>query len=256
MEEEKKMANNAFFRLSPYTEQINEDEYTRIQPAIDTLDALSLLCSTNIYIIDYYKKTFLYISPRHLFLQGITAEEFKKMGFLFFKKFTPPEDYEFLLHIKQEGFRFYNDIPVEHKLKYTLSYNFHVVFDKKKILVNQRITPFKLNSRHEIWLSMCVVTLASKDSLSEIEIKNSETSERLLYHKPTGKWQACTSIRLSEKEAVILRLSAQGLNNQEIASYMCLNVNTIKFHKKNIFAKLSVSNIQEAITYAINNRLI
>jgi DNA-binding CsgD family transcriptional regulator len=61
---------------------------------------------------------------------------------------------------------------------------------------------------------------------------------------------------LSEREIDILRLSSQGLSNSEIGEKIFIDVNTVKFHKKNIFQKFDVKNITEAITYAVNKRLI
>ncbi|GEM_PF-5560834 len=40
-----------------------------------------------------------------------------------------------------------------------------------------------------------------------------------------------------------------------IANILSIDVNTIKAHKMNIFQKLKVNNIAEAIVYASNNNL-
>ena len=48
----------------------------------------------------------------------------------------------------------------------------------------------------------------------------------------------------------------QGRSNREIAEVVPLSVNTVKFHLKNLFDKLGVSNRQEAVTVAIRRGLI
>ncbi|MCX7790344.1 MAG: response regulator transcription factor [Chloroflexaceae bacterium] len=51
---------------------------------------------------------------------------------------------------------------------------------------------------------------------------------------------------LSEREAEVLSLVAQGLTNTQIAQRLNVSENTVKFHLQNIYQKLGVSNRTEA----------
>jgi len=51
---------------------------------------------------------------------------------------------------------------------------------------------------------------------------------------------------LSEREAEVLNLVAQGMTNMQIALRLNVSENTIKFHLQNIYQKLNVSNRTEA----------
>lgn len=51
---------------------------------------------------------------------------------------------------------------------------------------------------------------------------------------------------LSEREAEVLSLVAQGLTNTQIAQRLSVSDNTVKFHLQNIYQKLNVSNRTEA----------
>jgi LuxR family maltose regulon positive regulatory protein len=55
---------------------------------------------------------------------------------------------------------------------------------------------------------------------------------------------------LTDREVEILRLIAAGRSNPEIAELLYLSLNTIKWHAKNLYGKLSVSNRVEAINRA------
>jgi DNA-binding NarL/FixJ family response regulator len=61
---------------------------------------------------------------------------------------------------------------------------------------------------------------------------------------------------LSEREARILGLVAQGKSNREIADLLSLSEQTIKNRLSAIFDKLKVANRTEAATYAIQQGLI
>ncbi|MCP9764050.1 response regulator transcription factor [Lacihabitans soyangensis] len=52
---------------------------------------------------------------------------------------------------------------------------------------------------------------------------------------------------LSERELEVANEICKGLNNHEIAEKLTLSYHTIKTHRKNIYTKLSVSNVPELI---------
>jgi len=55
---------------------------------------------------------------------------------------------------------------------------------------------------------------------------------------------------LSDRELEVLRLLADGLTNQEIAHALCVSVNTVKTHLRNIYGKLGVHNRRETVAKA------
>jgi len=61
---------------------------------------------------------------------------------------------------------------------------------------------------------------------------------------------------LTERECDVLRLITQGKNNAEIAEGLCISLNTVKTHLKNIFQKLEVDDRTGAALKAIKGRLV
>lgn len=61
---------------------------------------------------------------------------------------------------------------------------------------------------------------------------------------------------LSDRELDVLKLIANGLTNQEIASKLFLSLNTIKVHTRNIYQKLGVNSRTQAIAEAREKNII
>jgi LuxR family maltose regulon positive regulatory protein len=61
---------------------------------------------------------------------------------------------------------------------------------------------------------------------------------------------------LTDTEKSVLRLMADERSNADIADYMSVSINTVKFHSKNIFTKLNVNNRHQAIKIAMEANII
>jgi DNA-binding NarL/FixJ family response regulator len=65
-----------------------------------------------------------------------------------------------------------------------------------------------------------------------------------------------TEKRLTEREIEIIRLIADGLTNQEIATKLFLSTMTVDTHRKNMLAKLQLKNTASLVKYAADHQLL
>lgn len=67
-----------------------------------------------------------------------------------------------------------------------------------------------------------------------------------------GRWDKLNPDALTERELEILAKVAAGKSNVEIANELQLSISTVKFHLKNVFAKLRVKNrTRAALKYRV-----
>ncbi len=247
----------AFFIKENKIEHIPDENYDIMDMYVQLLDAFARTTYETIYVIDYYRQNFLYMSDNPLFLCGMSASEVRKMGCDFYLKQVPENELDMLLEINRAGFAFTESIPIQDRLEYTISYDFHILqVSGKPMLINHKITPLRLTDDGKIWLALCSASLSSQAKPGNFEVSRSGHHTYWTYNLQTRRWTEHQGIELKENEKDVLRLSAQGYTINEISEQLFKSIDTIKSYRRQLFEKLDVDNITEAISLAVNKKLI
>jgi len=248
---------NDFFSLRNTVSNLSNDELKKTANYLEPIKAFARTTYKSIYVIDYEKKGFEYVSENPLFLCGETAEEVKEMGYAFYFKYVIKEDLDLLLKINTIGFDFYEKIPVEERIFHTISYDFHLKNKEgKTFLINQKLTPMFLNNKGKIWKAICIISLSNEQKSGNIKIYKKGDNKIFKYDLEGDFWKTTEKIKLSNREKEVLHFSIRGYTIGEIAETIFVSPDTVKFHRRNLFRKLEVANISEAISFATNNKLI
>ena len=78
-------------------------------------------------------------------------------------------------------------------------------------------------------------------------------SQRLIRRRRRGPE---TLTALTRRETDVLELLARGRSNKQIAASLSLGLRTVESHVSNLLGKLGVNSRTEAVTYALNHRLV
>ena len=248
---------DSFFTPIRLEHPVSDADYERVKPYIESFTGLARIANLSLYLVDYHKREFLYVSPNPLFLCGYSREEVKSFGYDFYFKVVPPEDLKMLMEINEKGFGYFYQQPAEKRSNLFFSYEFRLKhLNNQTYMVNHKITPFALAPDGDMWLSLCVVSLSTKEAPGHFYMQEFDSLNRLEYSFKTKRWKTTQAITLTEREKEVLQLSAQGYTAQDIADRIFVDVSTVKFHKTNIFNKLGVNNMMEAIYFATVNHAI
>jgi len=246
-----------FFSLLNKVDNVSEEDQKQAVNYLESIDAFARTTYKSLYVIDYEKQGFDYVSDNPLFLCGNTAKEVKKMGYAFYFKHVVESDLELLLKINTLGFEYYERVPVQERKDYTISYDFHLVNKKgEKTLINHKMTPLFMTSEGKLWKAIAIVSLSSESESGNIKVTNRKNNKVVTYDLKGDFWKETELVKLTSREKEILKHSTRGLTINEIAEAIFVSPDTIKFHRKKLFEKLGVTNISEAITYATNNKLL
>ena len=233
-----------------------ELDYSRVNEYVRSAEAFSRSTYQSVYIIDYFKQNFLYVSPNPMFLCGLSPEQMIGLGYRFYLKYVPEDEQSLLLDINRVGFAFHNQIPLEQRKDWYISYDFHILNDGHPILINHKLTSLALTSDGRIWLALCVVSASTHTTPGHIEMHHVGTPDYFAFNPVTRRWDKKAMPNLTEGEKSVLTLSIQGYTMSEIADRICLSPDTVKKYRQRIFEKLGVRNISEAIAAATNNKLL
>lgn len=231
-------------------------DYGLAETFVRTAEAFANATYQSIYIIDYYHKNFLYVSPNPLFLCGMSAEQVKELGYQFYLDHVPADEVKMLLEINQAGFSFINIVPPAERKEYTISYDFHIINGYDKVLINHKLTGLAYQLDGSVWLGLSVVSLSTHSNAGQITMHCRGKKEYWEYNLQSHKWNIHDTLILNETEKEILTLSIQGLTINDIAERAHLAVDSVKSARRRLFEKLEVNNISEAISYATNYKLL
>ena len=64
-----------------------------------TVEAFARVTYQSVYLIDYYRQEFLYVSDNPLFLCGHTAKAVKELGYSFYLEHVPEDEQKMLVEL-------------------------------------------------------------------------------------------------------------------------------------------------------------
>ena len=162
---------NRFFRPVNSEMEIPDCDYNKTEICTAMAKALARNTNHSLYIIDYNRKNFFYVSSNPLFLCGRSPEEVQQKGYAFYFEVVPSDEINRLMEINEAGFRFYYDQPVEKRLDLSIEYNFHIrTSEKHSHLIHHKLTPALLSDNGDIWLALCTVSLSPEKNIGDVGI--------------------------------------------------------------------------------------
>jgi len=227
------------------------------QDYMEAIKAFARLTYESVYVIDYEKMAFEYVSESPLFLCGYSPQEVLGLGYEFYLKNVPEKDLALLSLINEAGFDFFNKLPDEEKKHYSITYDFHLINREGKLtLINHKLTPLFLTSGGKMWKAICIVSISHHQQAGNICIYKQGTDDLWALNIESKSWQKSEKPKLSKREIEILQLHAQGLTINQIAKKIFVVPDTVKYYRRRIFERLEVNNMVEALSRAVNSKMI
>lgn len=236
---------------------VSKEDHLQYKDYLAAVRSFARLTYESVYVIDYEKMAFEYVSDNPLFLCGHTPQEVLELGYDFYFKNVPEKDLELLTLINEAGFDFFEKIAPDEKQHYSITYDFHLMNkDGSSILVNHKLTPLFLTGEGKMWKAMCIVSISHHKRAGNVYIYKQGSDEMWELDTTNSIWHKYNKPKLTKREIEILHLYAQGLTINEIAEKIFVTPDTVKYYRRRIFDSLGVSSIVEALSYAVNSKIL
>lgn len=234
-----------------------ELDYSRLEHHIQRLQALDVLETSSMYIMDMYKRDYAYLSSRFYHMFGFDIEEAYKEGPSFLDRKVHPDDMVKMLEMGNYFMRYAFNLSSDELRESKLIADYRMQNSKGDyIRVIKQYIALELCPQGNIWLSLCAIDISPDSDLTtplRCRLVNLRTGALFSFPPPQTNQQ---TPQLSGRETQILQLIANGLISKEIADHLFISVNTVNTHRQRIIEKLNVSNTFEAIRYASNLGLL
>ncbi|MGL5683747.1 MAG: response regulator transcription factor [Marinifilaceae bacterium] len=246
------MSNKGFKAFPNFITHIAANEYDKITPYISLLEGVARISNQCFGLIDFYKGQVLYISNNPMFLHGLDNNTVKKLGSDFNKKYVTHRENQMTIEIIKAWFTFINEQTHELKKEFSLSYDYHL----KDKLINISMSATELCPEGKPWLVISNAKISPNSTAGNATIYKSNSREKWRYCTEGKRWLSDEQIILSDIEQHVIRYSIQGKTELEISELIFRSIDGLKSIKRRMFRKMEVSNITEAVSFAITHGLI
>lgn len=233
---------------------VNYDTWKKKKKWLQTVAATGHSC---LFAVDVYKGRYIFASENFSEIFGYDLTKIKNIEQQgdFLEERIHPDDRQQMIKIQIEHSRFIYTLPPEERNDYQTIYQFRMLNKKDRYInVITRQEVLQKDRRGKAWIIWGVLNL-SPDQQPLHTVRYS------YFNKKTGKlftesFSHKEEQPLTKREKQVLYLIREGLLSKEIADKLTISIHTVNNHRKNILAKLKVSNSIEAINRAEERGII
>jgi PAS domain S-box-containing protein len=206
-----------------------------------------------VFLFNLTLGNFLYVSPEIEKVLGYNSSE---MSASFFMEKIHEEDQKYFIFFENKAKDFFASLPVDKIVSYKVRYDFRVKKSTGEyIRLLHQVVTLKHREDGIVLLTMGVhtdITHLKKEGIPVLSFIG--MGEEPSYTDVAGVVlvENEKSNSLTNRERSILQLLTEGMSSQLIAEKLCISVDTVKTHRKNMMRKAEVSNTTQLIRKAVN----
>jgi len=232
-------------------------DYSMLDYIAPLLDNMGDIFPHNSYIIDYYKKSFFFISKNSVLLCGYEHSYVMKSGYNHFSRILLEKDIPKLLDINEYGFKLYYKLSLEQKKEAYISYDLMLKHKNgNTFCVNHRLKPFLFAPDGNVWLAICTLRHSPNEKTGNVKVFLNGIAERYEFSFKTKNWRRLQEICFSDKERFVALETDKGTPEKIIAAELNCTRSNISYYKTQIVKKTNTRNIREAILHLYSNAII
>lgn len=252
------MENLHFVQSHPkhtFSEKDKKDYSEQDGYFIQCLKTMENMMDINAYIIDYINKRILYATKGCSLFFGKEVNERSYLDIQHLDSILLPEEVPRISAVNSKVYEFCYSLPIRRRLKFYFTQDYKVrAKNGSSILINHRGSILCLTEEGALRLTLCVISYPTSDKVGNAYIKMHDTGIVYEFISSSQKFVEVKTQKLTSKANMIIELASNGKTEAEIARELGISVNTVKYHKKQIFSRIGVKNTAEAVQWVNNQK--
>lgn len=220
-----------YFDIQPSeVEALDDQELMRVR---QEADAFARLNYCNVYVLDLFREQFVYVRNELKWMRELLPEAGAESGGDYFERCFSPSDAWKMQAAARAAARWAMRFPADERSEFILMFPLRVnrLSGHGHEVTYHKVTPLRITASGKVWLALCADFIAAR-----------HTSEVVL-RKGARFWSE------------MLVLSAAGMDIDGIARALCTTQANVKRIRHNVYRKLHVDNITEAINFSLTHQL-
>lgn len=242
----------AIYKSPHKLDSLTEEDYRQVQPAIGSADVFARMITPCVYVADLARDNFLYVSDCLLKHFRCTRDEVMPLGYRMFEKYFVKEADVRLLRkldtaIHAAYWQEHSDLADE-----VFSVDVNMSLGRNEVMIHYKVSVLATDCDGFPWLLLGMVSRSAMRFGGHIIVGNAKSHERHRFvdDDGPGHWEAMPHNHLSDLELEMLSLSSRGYSVDEIARMLHRSPDTVRYYRKQVFARLGVDNVAHALAVA------
>jgi len=245
-----------FFGSLPIILETEDVSEPNMECCLELLKTASDAFDETIYVVDFRRRCFRFVSNNGIFLSGRTPDEVQRLGYEFYPEVIDPKDYQLIARIHRVVLDYFSqqDTPIC-DLGYIV-FDFKINGYKGKVRLSHKVMPL-LVVNNQVLTAICIVSRSvSKKSGNLYAYYYGKEGVCYQYSFDDDLWKQEPMIKLTPEEWKILSVAKQELTGEEMADIIGTSHQDLRNTLTSIYRKLKVRTRKQAEIFANNHRII
>lgn len=219
------------------------------------MKSVSDMLRETLYVLDVRSQHIRMLSISDMFLNVFTPNEMLMPKDIFYRRIIHPEDLPLALQTFRVTSEYWANPEARLSSLRCMTCNFRIRNHGLKIMVCHSMKPYLVDG--EVRAAFCSMAISAMPTPGNLIAFYKDSESSVAYSFEEKRWKPMPVIRLTNREKEILKLAKQGVRGAEnMAKILCSSKNTVRNQREQLFQKLNVHSMEEAIIFAINRRLL
>jgi DNA-binding CsgD family transcriptional regulator len=224
-----------------------------------SIEDFSSICTEAIYI-DFQKRCFHHVPVHNLFLCGHSREEVMQLGYDFYPETVHEEDLPAFIKMHQAILIYLKNHRARQNEVNYFSFTVRLkappspIGETGYLMVYHKLKP--LFTDGVLHFGVCILSCSVIPASGNLRVYFNDSPGFDEYSFDNGTWKNRQDERLTKQEIMVLWFSKQRICNKQIADKLQVSYIAIRRIKAQMYKKLGVETIGQAIIYATNHQML